>query len=117
MLLDAKSALAHGEFQTMVESDLPFGPRTARMLMAIGHDKRLTKATHVSLLPPSWGTLYQLTKLGDDEFNAALADGTIRPDLNRSDIRARLRKLKPASDEESVPRVSRSGAGHTGEWV
>ena len=28
--------------------------------MAIGHDKRLTNTTHVSLFPPSWGTLYQL---------------------------------------------------------
>ena len=109
MLLEAKSALVHGEFQTMVGETLPFAPRTAQMLMAIGLDRRITNAKFTSLLPPSWYALYQLTKLDDDEFNAALADGTIRPDLNRSDIRARLRKLKPASDEESVPRVSRSG--------
>jgi len=37
-----------------------------------GHD-----AAHVPFLPPSWGTLYELTKLDDDTFEARVADGTI----------------------------------------
>jgi len=47
--------------------------------LATGNGKRLTKATHASLLSPSWYSLYRLTKL-DDDFDAAVADGTIRPD-------------------------------------
>jgi hypothetical protein len=38
-LIDVKSSLAHGEFEAMVEADLPFGPRTARMLMTIAGDR------------------------------------------------------------------------------
>lgn len=106
LLLEAKSALAHGEFQAMVESDLPFGPRTARRLMAIGRDKRLTERTHTSVLPPSWMTLYELTRLDDADFDAAIADGTIRPDMGQKDIRARLRQLKQADDEERVMSVT-----------
>jgi hypothetical protein len=54
----------HGEFLAMVENDLPFGDRTARRLMAIARDPRISNRTHASILPPSWMTLYELTKLG-----------------------------------------------------
>ena len=52
-----------GIFEAMVEDDLPFGKRTAQRLMAIASDQRLSNTTHVSLLPASWQTLYELTKL------------------------------------------------------
>jgi hypothetical protein len=35
-------------------------------LMAIAHDKRLSKRTHVSLSPPHWGTLYEISRLDDE---------------------------------------------------
>ena len=47
----------------MVASELPFGDRTARRLMAIARDPRISNRTHASLLPPSWMTLFELTKL------------------------------------------------------
>jgi hypothetical protein len=31
-------------------------------------------------LPPSWTTLYELTKLDDDTFDQKLHDGTINPE-------------------------------------
>jgi hypothetical protein len=40
----------------------------------------------VPVLPPHWGTLYELTKLSDDEFEEKLADGTINPEMERKDI-------------------------------
>jgi hypothetical protein len=83
LLIAAKAALAHGEFLAMVESDLPFGPRTAQRLMAIADDPRLTNATHVSLLPPNWGTLYELTKL-DDAVKAFVADRSERRNLTKA---------------------------------
>jgi hypothetical protein len=42
---------------------LPFGDRTARMLMRIAADSRIANRKHVSVLPPSWGTLYQITRV------------------------------------------------------
>src|ERR1043165_7534490 len=84
-LIRAKAKLDHGEFQPMIESQLPFGPRTAQKLMAIAQDNRMVaNATHASLLPPRYDTLYELTKLDNETFEARLADGTIRPDMERA---------------------------------
>src|SRR3990172_2357705 len=62
-LIEAKAALSHGEFLKMIEADLPFKARAAQMLMKIAADPRLSKAQHLAHLPPSWGTLYELTKV------------------------------------------------------
>src|SRR5262245_25187466 len=43
LLICAKAALPHGEFQRMVEDELPFRPRAARMFMAIARDPRISK--------------------------------------------------------------------------
>lgn len=91
-LLEAKEGPKkppHGEFQAMVGSDLPFGPRSARMFMAIARDGRLTKRKHVSVLPPSWGTLYQISRLDDPTFEKAIDEGVINPTAERAEI-ARL---------------------------
>ena len=68
LLIAAKEGpdrLPHGEFEQMVATDLPFGASTAQRLMAVARDHRLSKAAHVQLLPPHWGTLYEITKLPD----------------------------------------------------
>jgi N6-adenosine-specific RNA methylase IME4 len=88
LLLDAKAdpSLPHGDFLDMIERDLPFGARTAQMLMKIGADPRLANANHASLLPPHWTTLYELTKLTDEQFEAKVAAGEIHPELERRDV-------------------------------
>src|SRR5262245_6252616 len=83
-LVGAKAQLARDQFEAMVESDLAFGQRTAYRLMAVAEDPRLL--THVSKLPPSWGTLYQITRLDDTTFGRLLDDGVIRPDVERKEI-------------------------------
>ena len=72
----------------MVANELPFGERTAQRLMVIAQDKRLRKATHVSLLPSSWGTLHAISQLTDAELEAAIANGIIHPEAQRKDIEA-----------------------------
>jgi hypothetical protein len=64
LLISAKDDLKgkHGE------NELPFSSSTAQRLMAIARDRRLTNPAHMQLLPPSWGTLYELTKLDDEKF-------------------------------------------------
>jgi N6-adenosine-specific RNA methylase IME4 len=99
LLMEAKEELEHGEFAEMVETALPFGPRTAQRLMKIAADKRLAKPTHVSLLPPSWGTLYELTKLSDEAFKANIDNGTIRPDMERKDA-AKIEKRERRHERE-----------------
>ncbi len=86
LIAEAKSSLPHGDFLVLTQSKLPFTARTAQRLMAIAADERLSKATHVSHLPASWGTLYEMTRLDDEQFKAKIADGTIRPDVERNEI-------------------------------
>jgi hypothetical protein len=93
LLVAAKASLPHGEFIAMIgpnkyRGDLPFGHRTAQMLMKVGADRRISNAKFVALLPPSWATLYELSKLDDQEFWARLASGDIRPELERKGRRA-----------------------------
>ena len=86
LLLEAKTALPHGAFGTMIETQLPFKERQAQMLMAIASDNRLSNPQYVALLPPSWGTIYDVTRLSDEEFTRAVEAGVIRPDMERRDI-------------------------------
>jgi N6-adenosine-specific RNA methylase IME4 len=102
LLIEAKRALPHGDFEAMVRKSLPFEPRTAQMLMKIAADRRLTNPNHGSLLPPHWRTLYELTRLDDDTFAQKIADGAIRPDLERSEV-ARIRKdQRTAPDRDAL---------------
>ena len=93
----------------MVESDLPFGPRSARMLMAIASDPRLQNGTNGSVLPVSWRTLYEITRLDDAALEARIADGTIRADMGRSDIALALKQ------ERRVAHAARTLTGGTVE--
>jgi N6-adenosine-specific RNA methylase IME4 len=86
LLIQAKDKLEHGEFQSMVERDLPFQPSTARRLMAIAADLRLSNRAHAHVLPASWGSLYELTKLTDKQFETAISRGLIHPEMQRKDI-------------------------------
>jgi hypothetical protein len=63
-----------------VENDLPFGRRTAQMLMAIARDVRLSKRETFRVLPPYYATLYKNTRPGDETLERLIDDGTIRPD-------------------------------------
>jgi hypothetical protein len=90
LLIQAKDSLEHGQWLEMVRAELPFTGRTAQRLMAIASNPVIANAAHASLLPPSWGTLYELTKLPSVELEAKLSDGSINPRLERRDVAALL---------------------------
>jgi hypothetical protein len=94
-LLQAKQHLRPGDFHAMINDRLAFTPRTAQRLMKIAAHPVLSDATHVSRLPPSWGTLYELTKLPPKLIQAKIEDCTISPKLERKDVA----KLKPGHAE------------------
>lgn len=103
---EGPSKLPHGEFIAMVESDLPFKRNTAQRLMAIARDPRLTNGEHVHHLPPSWGTLYQLSRLDDETFGRLLADGIIRPEMERSEVNKVLRISRVETDEQRILKLT-----------
>jgi hypothetical protein len=83
MLETAKAELPHGEWLLMIKNDLQFEPRTAQRLIEIARHESISDATHVSHLPVAWGTLYELSKLDEETFEAAIADGRINPKMER----------------------------------
>ena len=108
LLIQSESELDHGEFLEMIENDLPFSSRTSQMLMVIANDKRLSNTNHGSYLPPSWRTLYELTKLDDVSFKKSIRDGTIHPDMLRKEAtRLRKRYEYELDEKERVPFVKK----------
>jgi N6-adenosine-specific RNA methylase IME4 len=107
LIIEAKAALPHGVFADMIEHDLPFKRSTAFRLSAIARDERLSNVAHGHHLPPSWRTLYELTKLDDARFEAKLRNGEIYADMSRKEMvsenwlvakkrdEARVRALEP----------------------
>lgn len=107
LLDEAKGELEHGQFEAMVEKDLPFGPRSARRFMAIRRDPRISNRTHESVLPANWGTLYELTKLSDEEFAEGVERNIIRPDMERKELNAWRTESKR---EETAKKIQATAA-------
>jgi hypothetical protein len=82
--------MKHGDFEAMIEEDLPFTPSTAQRLMAISHNLELVKPAHGQFLPVSWRTLYELTKLSPDQFNKGIASESLRCSRPKAGQHARL---------------------------
>jgi Protein of unknown function (DUF3102) len=86
VLNEAKAALPHGEFTTMVEMELPFTARTAQRYMAVAAHPVLGNTTHASYLPASWTTLYELTTVPVPTLEIMLKKGIITPSMQRKDV-------------------------------
>jgi len=84
ILCYAKEKLNDSQYSRLLEK-LPFGKRTAERLVAIGNDSRI--ATHASLVPASWTTLYELSRLDNAQFQKGLDNGIICKDMIRSDVK------------------------------
>jgi hypothetical protein len=93
ILVEAKEALS-GRFIGFVQSRLGMHPTTAQRLMAIAGDAWITDAAHVRHLPPSWGTLYLISRLAVVERERLLEIGCIRPDMQRADVEKAIRQLR-----------------------
>jgi len=99
-IIEAKQELPHGEFLLTVKEKLPFTERAAQMLMAIASDRRLANTNHGSLLPSSCRTLYELTKLDDDAWAAALDSGAICLEMQRQDVAEKPLGTETQADRE-----------------
>jgi N6-adenosine-specific RNA methylase IME4 len=79
---------------------LPFGENTAYRLIAIASDDKLF--AHMQILPPHWGTIYELTKLSDDAFEAAVEEGVINSEMQHKDISTKVKQSKRAEKERKL---------------
>ena len=91
-LLEAKASLPHGEWLPML-AKAGVNDSTARKMMAVAGHPVLANQDHGHdmALPPSWRTLYELTKVPDPELVAAIESGIVRPDMPRKEAAALAR--------------------------
>jgi hypothetical protein len=82
-LIDAKGALAHGEYETMVVDELRMSTGTARKLAAIASNRVIADRSHENALPPAWTTLYALSQMEPDDLAAAIEQGDVWPTMER----------------------------------
>ena len=103
VLAEAKAALSDNQFKEM---KLPWRKegqdrqtrQTTNRLVAIGKDKKLQKFG--DLLPPSWGTLYELTKIKNVDFAKYVEEGKISSSMTRADAVV-LVKGEPQEEQEN----------------
>lgn len=88
--------VAHGEWEAFVKKEVGISPRMAHMLMKIAKHPVISNQKHVSDLPPSWGTLYQLTKVPRPRLEAKLKDGTVNANMERKEVAELLPKIRSA---------------------
>ncbi|MGF7175876.1 DUF3102 domain-containing protein [Azospirillum doebereinerae] len=100
-LNEAKATLPHGDYEAMVEADLPFSAATARKLRKAAE---LVDSGEIALdrLPESYTTLYAIATLPDDTRQLAVEQGVIRPEVTRAELEA-LKPPKPAAPRVQTP--------------
>jgi hypothetical protein len=98
--LQAKHELPHGEYEAMVRDDLRMDPSTARRFAAIASHPVISNRAHGHALPPSWRTLYELTKLPQTLLLTKIGEGAVHPGMERKDARALLPAPEPAPEPE-----------------
>lgn len=83
-LIRAKEKCEHGEFlrlfkgsENAVSKPVPFGVAAAERLMRVASHPVLSNSAHGPILPQSWRTLYELTKLDDADTIAGMNRGDV----------------------------------------
>jgi phage N-6-adenine-methyltransferase len=89
MLIEAREGLSGADWTALFENGkLPFRRATAVRLMQVARNERITECSRVNTLPPSWGTLYELSKLPEPDLRRAFDEGRIHPEMERRDVKA-----------------------------
>src|SRR6266480_8165842 len=96
----AKNELTRSERLELLER-LPFGESMFSKLASIGADNRLNE--HQELLPPSISTLYLIQNMSNEQLEAAVTEGALRPDVTRDDLEewTRGKNDRPARSKSS----------------
>lgn len=100
-LVQARSKLPHGEYQTMVERDLPFGIHVAYQLRAVAEAIDGGRFSEVEL-PPNYSVVYQVMTLTESELQVARERGIIRPELTRREIAEFKRNIRVTSNRRTA---------------
>lgn len=102
-LVQAAGQFEHGEYQAMVDNELPFGYQVSYQLRKVAEaidGKRLM----LDEMPPSYATIYQFTTLTDEQLLLArqAEPPLIRPSVKREEVVAFKRELARTAPKPEV---------------
>lgn len=107
----AKETLEWGEFEAMIDRELPFSASVARKFRAVA-TLADSGAIPSGLLPRSYSVAYEVCTLTDEERSMAIAAGVVRPEARREEVAAFKRRLRtpaanaPFSDSDRRARLA-----------
>ena len=94
-LIEAKKACEHGEFlrlfkghENAVKDPVPFGERSAEMLIKIASNSVIANPKFTSDLPQSWYSLYELSRLDEQTLLAGINSGEINSATTQAQAKA-----------------------------
>ncbi|MBP2302165.1 DUF3102 domain-containing protein [Azospirillum picis] len=93
----AKEILPHGDFESMIQSDMPFSVETAFRFRAVAEAVD-TGRLSLEVLPGAESVAYQIVTMSPEELERAKAEGLIRPDVTRRQLIEFKRSLRPPKD-------------------
>jgi len=97
------------KFTAWVKDELPFAPRIAEYLIAIGKHPVISDPKHASVFPARWTTLAALAEVPEADLLKAMESGRVTPKLQRKQV-AKLFSEPKKEDEEAEPRHAREVA-------
>jgi len=119
-LVEAKAALAHGEFTAMVEVDLGWNLSAAERLMAIARHPVISNPATLPSLPSGREVIYQLTQVSERTLTDAIREGAVHPGMTMKQARSLVVRdrwerdsrqgrmfapeVEPVHSEENAPR-------------
>jgi hypothetical protein len=104
LLVEAKSVLKQSEWKLLLDNELDFDESKAKKLILIAQHQTLTKSSNLNLLPPSYTTLYTLTKLDDKAVSTAIKRGDIHPNMDGSDADELVQMVNPKKPKPELSR-------------
>ena len=93
-LIEARPHLPYGTWEPWCRDQVGISPSHATMLMALARNGAIANPAHGEDLPPSWRTLYELSKIDAERLEKAIADGWVTKDMERAEVRKLIQKLQ-----------------------
>lgn len=109
-LAEAKRDVGHGSWEAFCTERVGISPETARRLMEISHHAAIANPSHGSHLPPSWRTLWELSRLDPPLLEAAITAGDVHAEMERKAASALVVEYKKAAAIEAAKSVQ------PGQW-
>jgi hypothetical protein len=97
-------------FEAWCKESIRISVSIADKLMALARNPAFENSEHVPSFPPSWGTLYELSRLDAPLLEAAVTEGRVHPELERKAA------IAVVVDYQKAAAAERAKSVQLGQW-